>query len=161
MPRPAPTNRSGARRNRGVSLLELVVVISLIAIASAMAAGLMASGLPGQQLRGASRELAAQLRFARAQAIVTGQAQRFELDATTREWRGPKRRQGALPKKIEVIALGARDEQAEAGVAVYRFFPDGSSTGGNIRLRRGTAQWRLDIDWLTGAVTVRRGGDDR
>lgn len=138
-------------------MLELIVVIVLIAAATAIAAGVMSSGLPGQQLRGSAREVAAQLRFARAQAIVSGQPQRFELDAATREWTGPKQRKGTLPAKIEVIAVGARDEQARDTMAAYRFFPDGASTGGHIRLRRGTVEVRLDIDWLTGSVTVSRG----
>jgi general secretion pathway protein H len=146
---------------RGFTLLELVMVIVLIGGLSALAAGLMGSALPGQQLRGASRELAAQLRFARAQAIVSGEPQVFELDTATREWRGPKRRHGTLPRAIEVIAVGARDEQTTPSVAAYRFFPDGASTGGHIRLKRGGAEWRLDIDWLTGSVALTRGDGGR
>jgi general secretion pathway protein H len=157
MPRIPLHAPSSPRRARGFSLLELVVVIVLIAAATALTAGVMSSGLPGQQLRGAAREIAAQLRFARAQAIVSGQPQRFELDAATREWTGPKQRKGTLPAKIEVVAVGARDEQPRGTTAAYRFFPDGASTGGHIRLRRGTAEARVDVDWLTGAVTVSRG----
>jgi general secretion pathway protein H len=150
-----------ARGSGGFTLIELVVVIALIAAATALVAGLLTVGLPGQQLRGAAREVAAQLRYARAQAIVTGEPQRFELDATTREWQGPKRRHGQLAKAIEVVAVGAREAQSRPNVASYRFFPDGASTGGNIRLKRGDAEWRVDVDWLTGEVALKRGGEAR
>ena len=62
------------RRARGVTLIELLLVIGLIAAATALAASVVTAGLPGQQLRSAAREVAAQLRYTRAQAIVTEQA---------------------------------------------------------------------------------------
>ena len=140
----------------GFSLLELIVVIVLIATATAMAATVMTAGLPGQQLHGAAREMAAQLRYTRAQAIVTGHAQVFLIDANSREWIAPKRRHGALPKAIEIVATSARNEQPANGVAAFRFFPDGSATGGRLLLQRDQAAWQLDIDWLTGQVTLVR-----
>ena len=146
-------------RSRGFSLIELMVVIALVAGATALVAGLLNAGLPGQQLRGAARELAAQLRCARAQAIVTGEPQVFTLDAGTREWKAPRGRHGELPAKIEVVAVGARDAQAGGNVASYRFFPDGASTGGHVRLRRGDVEWRVDVAWLTGEVSLARGGE--
>ena len=44
-------------RQRGFSLIELMVVVVLIAATTALAASVMTTGLPGQQLRNASREL--------------------------------------------------------------------------------------------------------
>jgi len=146
-------------RQSGFTLVEIVVVIALIAGATALTAGLVSSGLPGQQLRGAARELAAQMRFARAQAIVTGEAQVLTLDANKHEWTAPRGRHGELNDKIEIIAVGARDDAAGEGVATYRFFPDGASTGGHVRLRRGDAEWRVDVAWLTGEVALARGGE--
>jgi general secretion pathway protein H len=57
--------------------------------------------------------------------------------------------------------VGARDDAAGEGVATYRFFPDGASTGGHVRLRRGDAEWRVDVAWLTGEVALARGREDR
>jgi general secretion pathway protein H len=117
----------------------------------------MTRGLAGQQLRNAGRELAAQLRYTRAQAIVTGQPQVFTLDTRTRQWRGPNRRHGQLPREITVVATAARVEQTNPDVAGIRFFPEGAATGGRIVLSREKASWQLDVEWLTGEVTVKRG----
>ena len=144
------------RRQRGFSLLELIVVVVLIAATTALAASVMTTGLPGQQLRNASRELAAQLRYTRAQAIVTGKPQLFTLDARSREWKAPNRRHGQLPREIEVVATGARIEQTQPELMAIRFFPEGAATGGRIVLSRERAAWQLDVEWLTGEVTIKR-----
>lgn len=144
------------RRQRGFSLIELIVVIVLIAATTALAASVMTTGLPGQQLRNASRELAAQLRYTRAQAIVTGKSQLFTLDAGSREWQAPNRRHGQLPREIDIVATGARIEQTDADVAAIRFFPAGAATGGRILLSREQAAWQIDVEWLTGEVTLKR-----
>jgi general secretion pathway protein H len=138
-------------------MIEMIVVIVLIAAATALAASVMSSGLPGQQLHNASRELAAQLRYTRAQAVVSGESQLFTLDARTREWKGPNRRQGKLPDGIKIVATAARTEQTGPDVAAIRFFPEGAATGGRIVLSRESAAWQIDVEWLTGEVTLKRG----
>lgn len=144
------------RSRRGFSLIEMLLVIVLIAAVSAMAAYAMNSGLPGAQLRGAARELAAQLRYTRAQAIATGRPQVFSLDARTREWTAPQNRHGSLARGIEVIATGARVEQAHPDEVAIRFFPEGAATGGRFVLKRGDAAWQVDVEWLTGQVALQR-----
>lgn len=143
-------------RTRGFTLVELIVVVALIATALAMAATLFSAGLPGQQLRGSARELAAQLRYTRAQALVTGHAQSFLLDTKTREWQAPNHHVGHVPAKIEVIATVASSERPSPQVAAIRFFPEGAATGGRFVLKRNTAAWQVDVDWLTGEVSVSR-----
>lgn len=144
------------QRQRGVSLIELIVVVVLIAATTALAASVMGVGLPGQQLRNASREMAAQLRYTRAQAIVTGKSQTFSVDARTREWQAPNRRHGQVPSGISLVATGARIEQTRPDIVAIRFFPEGAATGGRIVLSRERAAWQIDVEWLTGEVTVKR-----
>lgn len=141
---------------RGVSLIELIVVVVLIAAATGLGAVAMRAGLPGQQLRSAARDLAAQLRFTRAQAIATGKPQVFVIEAGKRTWQAPGNRHGTVPDAITITATSARIEQPDRDSAGYRFFPEGASTGGRIVLSRDRAAWQLDIDWLTGEVTLAR-----
>ena len=144
------------KRTRGFTLIEMIVVLVLIAAVVAIGAGAMSRKLPGQQLRSATKELAAQLRFTRAQAIATGQAQLFTLDANTREWKAGDKRSGKLPKSVDIVATGARNEQQREGVAAVRFFPEGAATGGRFLLKHGNAAWQIDVEWLTGEVRVAR-----
>lgn len=145
-------------RMRGFSLLEIIVVVGLIAIMMAFAAYTLNKQLPGQQLRSSAKELAAELRFTKNHAMVTGEAQSFQINAETREWKGPKNHSGVLPQSLEIIATTARSEQPEEGVAAIKFFPDGAATGGRIVLQHKTAKWQVDVKWLTGEVTVSKPG---
>jgi general secretion pathway protein H len=144
------------RAAAGFSIIEMVVVVVLIAAVVAIGASAMSRQLPGQRLRESARELAAQLRFTRAQAIASGKSQLFTLDARTREWHAGDKRDGKLARDIEIVATGARNEAQREGVAAVRFFPEGAATGGRFLLSHGKAAWQVDVEWLTGEVRVSR-----
>jgi general secretion pathway protein H len=143
---------------RGFSLLEIIVVVGLISLLMTFAAYAINKQLPGQQLRSSAKQLAAELRFTKSQAMVTGEPQSFQINVKTREWKGPKNHSGVLPKSLEVIATTARSEQPELDAAAIKFFPDGAATGGRIVLQHKTAKWQVDVKWLTGEVTVTKPG---
>ena len=144
-------------RPRGFSLVELVVVMVLIAALAALGLAAISAGLPGQQLRGAARELAAELRFTRAQAIATGREQVFLIHVGEQRWQGAGERSGELPADVALEVVGAREELESPEEIAIRFFPEGAATGGRLVLRRGEAAWRVDVAWLTGEVRLRRG----
>jgi general secretion pathway protein H len=144
------------KRQRGYTLIELLAVLVLVAAIVALGAATISRKLPGQRLKQSAKELAAQLRYTRAQAIATGQPQVFMIDANSREWRAGEKRSGTLSKDIAIVATGARNEQQRPGVAAVRFFPEGAATGGRIVLRNGRAAWQLDVQWLTGEVSMAR-----
>lgn len=143
-------------KSRGVSLLEMLLVVALIAIAGMLAAMVLTGGLDGMRLRSSSKEIAAQLRYARAQAVATGQPQRFVIDPARHQWQGPNQRQGSIPPSLGVEFTGAREAQARAGEGGILFFPDGASTGGRVQLSAKKATWRIDVAWLTGEVRLAR-----
>ena len=144
------------KRQHGYTLIELLAVLVLVAAIVALGAATISRKLPGQRLQQSAKELAAQLRYTRAQAIATGQPQVFTIDANSREWRAGEKRSGSLSKDISIVATGARNEQQRPGVAAVRFFPEGAATGGRIVLRNGRAAWQLDVQWLTGEVSMAR-----
>ena len=145
----------------GFSLLEMMLVLVLLAAATLLAMGAFGGGLRGMQLRSAAKDLAAQMRFARAVAISSGQAQDVRIDPASRSWRGANGRSGSLPDADRVVFTGASStqfaEQAEDDAAgVVRFFPDGAATGGRVRLLANGGGWDVDVAWLTGEVRLHR-----
>ena len=143
-------------RVRGVSLLEMLLVVALIAGASVLAMAAFGGGMAGLQLRSEAREIAAQLRFTRTHAIATGQPQRFTINPQAHAWTGPRNRSGTVPDTLGVTFTGARELQPSEGEGAIVFFADGASTGGRVQLRREQAAWNIDVAWLTGEVKLRQ-----
>jgi general secretion pathway protein H len=154
---PLPGRRAVHRRASGFSLLEVLLVMMLIAAMSILAAAAVTGGFAGMRLRAEAKEIAAQLRYTRAQAISTGQAQRFLIDPAAHTWLAPDNRKGEIQKTFGVAFYGAREVQPMRGVGAIQFFPDGASTGGRVQLSAKGAAWNVDIAWLTGEVKVVRG----
>ena len=157
--------KSGVRpcasgRAPGFTLLEVLVVLVIIAMATTFAALALGGGLDSMRLRSSSKEIAAQLRYTRTQAIATGQPQRFTIDPRGHRWQAAGKRQGSIPPSLGVDFIGAREVQPRAGEGGILFFPDGASTGGRIQLSVKRAALRIDVAWLTGEVTLDRTASD-
>lgn len=114
--------------------------------------------------KAASRDILALIREARETALRTQGQARFLMDIDQRLYwlergsdgdsdsSGAKR---ALPDSVGLELFVAESER-DGGVGGLRFFPDGSSTGGYIELQTGRRSYRIAVDWLTGAVSVKR-----
>jgi general secretion pathway protein H len=153
--------RRSPRKARGFTLVEILVVVGLIAVLTTVLAVSMSGGIGGLQLRSTAKEIAAELRHARAQAMSKSEVQSFVIDPRKRAWAGARGRSGELPKDLEVTFVGARELQPREGQGAILFFEDGASSGGRIQLRYKTAGWNVDVAWLTGEVSLHRARIDR
>lgn len=138
-----PCNRH--RRQAGFTLLEMLVVLVLLGLATALVAPRLSSG--GAALDADARTLAAALEDARWTAVRTGRPVLLRLDLESPGWDG-----GRLPGTAALHVTG--DAALMAGAAAQvRFLPDGSASGADIRLsgRRG-GERVIRVDWLTGRV---------
>jgi len=139
----------------GFSLLELLIVLMLMAIIAAVTLPIFGPGVSTTDLKRAAREIAAGLRLAHSQAIAQRAEAILELDVAARAFRvPPDPRLHTMPEGIELKLFTAQRDLISDQVGAVRFFPDGGSTGGRITLAAGERRFDVDIDWLTGRVSI-------
>ena len=142
-------------RQAGVTLLELLIVVALMAIIAALVVPMFGGPVSTSELRATARQLAAGLRLARSEAVserretflvVDVAGKRFKIDREAREH--------ALPSKVDLKLFTAQNDLVSENVGSIRFYPDGGSNGGRITLGSGDRKYEVDVDWLTGRVAI-------
>jgi general secretion pathway protein H len=140
--------------SKGFTLLEMLVVILLIGIATAAVSVSVSQGLTSARVNAASGEMAAALRATRAQAIVQGKEQTFAVNTRDNTYTPVGGKVVRLPQGMTLGITSAAEDQLNSNTGRIRFFPDGSSTGGHVTLKLQQRQWLVNVSWLTGAVSV-------
>ncbi len=147
---------SGIAPTHGFTLIEMLAVIVLIAIAVTLTA-VSLHGRARGELDAAAQGIAAGLRDTRTRAMATGKAQWFTLDLRRHTYTTPGRDPRSLPAQATLDVTAAKVGDAQPGIARIGYFPDGSSSGGHVVLSEPHIALRVNVDWLTGAVTVMNG----
>lgn len=140
------------REQCAFTLVEMMVAIAIVGL-------LMAVTVPGSirmyesiQYRQVVRDVLTTLGSARQLAVDRGRAQDVAFD--------PDRRQVSLGDDIQQLPDGfeltvtTASEVNRQNVGVIRFYPEGSSTGGDVDIASPTGRGvRISVDWLMGGVS--------
>ena len=138
----------------GFTLIELLAVLFILVLVAAIVVPSLGGG-EALEIKSAARSLAAGLRHTRNQALNDNRSATLSVDVAKREFRLPgEQRVRKLPGRIDIVLFTARSEREGDGRGAIRFFPDGSSTGGRITLSSERLRFLVDVDWLTGRVSI-------
>jgi general secretion pathway protein H len=145
------TSATGSADARGFTLVELLVVLTILTVvASLMPLGLTRA-LPHRRLVAAAEDLVTELRLAQAASAMAGHALEFLVADTgeysTRELTGETA--GALSHGRARVT--DRFGRPRASLIVY---PDGSTSGGRVELSDGAHRRIVVLSELTGRVWV-------
>lgn len=143
------------RHPAGFTLLEVMVALMIGAIAYALILGVPGRGTSGADLKATARSLASGLRTAQTTAMATRRDALLTVDLESHEFEVPGAlKPHKLPQKVDLKLFTAQSEVANEKRGSIRFYPDGSSTGGRITVSAGERKYLVDVDWLTGRVTI-------
>jgi prepilin-type N-terminal cleavage/methylation domain-containing protein len=145
-------------RKRGVTLIELVVVMAIIAIGAAFVAPNIGAWIPNYRLRGVARDVTSNLRLAQMKAISTNREYQVSFNPgagsfilqyhnSGTDWPNEGETQ-TLPKGITISGISFPGNKAQ-------FNPNSTSSTGSITLRntKGTEK-RISLTTSTGRVHV-------
>ena len=147
---------SGTRsRPGGFTLIEVLAVLFIGALVYALVLGVPMRGSSMADLKAAARTLASGVRQAQTTAMATRRDALLTLDLDARQFQvtGAEGMR-ALPRDLELKLFTAQTEVASENKGSIRFYPDGSSTGGRITVAAGERKYLVDVDWLTGRVSI-------
>lgn len=143
------------RRGLGFTLIEILVVLIIGVLLLSVVPSLVSRGAGGAELKASARGLAAALRYARSRAIARHQEAVVTVDVKKRRYAVSGRRAARrLPEGIDIRLDTVRSHRYSEHRGGYRFYPDGSATGGQITLKSGALRYVVDVNWLTGRVAI-------
>lgn len=151
------TWRSNRRAAGGFTLLETVIVVIVLGLMLTILAGFVPHRPDRLELANAANMVAGTLRLARARAIASGRPVMVQLvggqlvagQAATAPGGGPVTAVDSVPRTLPgAVTL------AMAGPPVLRFTPDGSASGGAVRVAGPVQAMLVTVEWLTGRVSI-------
>lgn len=139
----------------GVTLLEMVCVLAIVALLAAIASPALPTATSRGRLEAYAVEVAALLKADRNAALGRHGLVEAVVVAPERTVRsGSSARTVRVPDDVVFDALLPRRCNGRPALSTIRFFASGMSCGGVIRLTRPGAGFEVRVNWLTGGVEI-------
>jgi general secretion pathway protein H len=143
-----------SRPGAGFTLVELLAVLAILGLLLVLAMPAFDRLMPGMSFRAAASGAKDAFREARATAIREIRETVVVIDVGD----GSVGLQGEEPvhfaPQASLSLLTATVEVTGRGTGQIRFYPDGSSTGGQLTLSLNGRRFVIDVDWITGQATL-------
>ncbi len=143
------------RAQNGFTLVEVILVLVIGAIMYSLIVSVAFRGSSSADLKAAARTVAAGLRQAQTIAMTTRRDTSLTIDLDSREFTvSGDQTIRQLPKDLDLKLFTAQSEVTSERRGAIRFYADGSSTGGRVTVASGERKYLVDVDWLTGRVSI-------
>jgi len=160
-------NKPHTSRNKGFSLLELVLVLFLMGLIVGLALPFVVETLDRVKLQSEARQIASTIQFARSEAISKKKLFTFNANIDQNKyWL-------AIPKEKKIIQSKTLDESVRIrkykhvedtltnGNFIINFYPLGNSSAGSIHLQSSIDEseatvYAIIIDPITGKPKIKR-----
>lgn len=165
-------------RDKGFSLLELIVVLTILVLSVSLVTSALSNLSKTIELKAAAKKVSGILRYYRSEAVNKGSVYQVLFDSELRavkvqsvsltvsagekeavekkEGEGAKTLYG-LPEGVQMKDLDFPSPEYPCDFPAIEFYPNGGSNGGSVLLnspeRKG---YRIKVDFLTGTVGIEK-----
>ena len=153
-------NAGRSPRDRGFSLLELILVLVVLSLVMAIAYPSMSRGKTAFHLRAVGRDVINSVRVARETAVTEQKVMQVLIDSqaqqvTVADDVGDDARTFRMPDDVQIQGMTAKEEPITQGPLAIRFLPNGSSDDALILIKANTgASLRIGLDPITGSARM-------
>ena len=175
-----PSGLFASNTEHGFTLIELILVLVIISIAFAVVAPAVGNRFGGSDPKRTAAQLRTTLELLRLRALTNGMEQRLVIDPEDNQYWQESGRQVAArddneeesDHEDEQITSSDEDIQLSAtslwvreeGEVEFRFYPDGTNSGGEITIERqrgaNAVAYIIALNPLLGTATVRYAGEE-
>jgi len=161
-------------RKNGYSLLELIIVLILISLSTALVTPSLSRFSKTIELKASAKKVSGVLRYCRSEAINKGlvyqvifnpelrevMVQSIDLNEEKKEGDKKEELSGktySLPQGIEMKEVNLTSPQYPSDLPTVEFYPNGGSNGGSFLLNSQEQKgYKIKVDFLTGVVKVEK-----
>lgn len=144
-------------KSKGFSLIEILVVMVMLAVIAGFVSSSMFDSLKKAKLRAVSKDLVSALKYTRGQAVIKHQQSEIVFNVEDKTYKAAKRKTVTIPPEVDINLYTAASDIVDDKVGKIRFFSDGSSTGGWVKLTHKEKIWKINVNWLTGEIRLEEG----
>ncbi len=138
----------------GFSLIEIILVMVFIAVLAGLASSSMFKSLGRAKIKSVAKDLVSAIRYTRGQAVTKHKEKTITFNVKEKTYKAPRKKTVQIPDEIDINLYTADSEIADETSGSIRFFSDGSSTGGWIKLTYKNKVWKINVNWLTGEIRM-------
>jgi len=165
-------------KNKGFSLIELVIVLTILALSVALVTSSMSNLARTIELKAAAKKVSGILRYYRSEAVNKGSVYQVLFDPESRavkvqsisltepadETEADQKKEGegaktlyGLPEGVQMKELDFPSTEYPCDLPAVEFYPNGGSNGGSVLInspeRKG---YKIKVDFLTGMVEIEK-----
>jgi general secretion pathway protein H len=142
-------------KDRGFTLLEIIVVFTLIVIILGFSTLFFGNALPGARLNAAGRELSAMIRYAKILAKNTGELRTVLINLDTGRYGIEGVQAKNLPEGINIRIVDPIAGEVSRGNYAVLFHGSGIVEGGTITLWNKKRALNIELDPILGSVVLK------
>ncbi len=148
--------RNDKDKNKGFTLIEIIVVITLIVLILGFTTLFFGNALPGARLNSAARELSAMMRYAKLLAQNNGEPQAVLINLDTGRYSIEGVQTKNLPEGVSVHVTDPVAGEVSKGDYAFLFHESGISEGGTVTLRTTKKTLNIELDPILGSVVLKQ-----
>jgi len=131
--------------------MTIVIAVAITGISATAYSRLSSSAA----LKATAQDILVTLRRARISAMATSEHVDFAMDNQKRiYWVSGSKRQRAVDSALDMQVFSARALNTNKNISQISFAPDGSSSGGEIKITNGKKVYSIVVEWLSGKVEL-------